>query len=297
MSFAALLPGLGSIMGGLGGLFGNKKPQQPDIADNLRDQAWGARQAAEKFNFNPLTMLQMGQPAGAGLAAGGTPPLASIDLITGGLTDINDQLSGDAERRRQADILELDMAKLKYDQARAGVQAVSMAPRPVASGVGVGPSPLGRRSVVAPSPGGADFKSGRLTMATGPASSGGALTRSAPPIPSPRVRGNEMIPVTYPDGKLVQIPRGAADRLGIKPGGTLLAGDLEELKGEFVGGAESTVRAVDINRHMMTGVPVDAGRGPAEPADAPVLTYTPSGVSAPPPYSFNDAKSWWLFPN
>lgn len=140
----SILAGVGSIIGGLGGLFG-KKPKQPDIADNIRDQAWGARQAAEKFGFNPLTMLQFGNPAGAGMAAPSAPPLASIAAITDGLKDINDVTSGDAARRRQADQLEMDLARVRLDQAKAGIspgfQAIA-----ATSGVGNGPSPLGRRA-------------------------------------------------------------------------------------------------------------------------------------------------------
>lgn len=129
-----------SVASGIKGLFGSKKPQQPDIADNIRDQAWGARQAAEKFGFNPLTMLQYGQPGGAGFnAGGGTPPLASVEAITTGLTGIDDIVSGDAARRRAADQAELDLAKVRLDQARSGVM-VGMPTPPVASGPGAASS-------------------------------------------------------------------------------------------------------------------------------------------------------------
>ena len=54
---------------------------------------------------------------------------------------MNDVVSGDAARRRAADQLNLDMAKLKYDQARSGVIAVG--PNAAAS-VGQGGSVFGR---------------------------------------------------------------------------------------------------------------------------------------------------------
>lgn len=143
---------LGAISGALGvasgvkGLFGSEEPEQPDIKKNMMDQAAGARLAAAEHGFNPLTMLQYGQPGGAGFSSGGggTPVLASVDAITSGLQGIDDVISGDAARRRQADQLEIDLAKVKLDQLRSGV-TVASAPRPVASGVGSGPSPLGTR--------------------------------------------------------------------------------------------------------------------------------------------------------
>lgn len=127
------------ILGGLKGLFGKKdKPKSPSW--NILSQAEGAREAAEKYGFNPLTMLQYGQPGGALGGGGGEPPLASIDLLTGGLDDLGSILSGDRERQRAADQLALDLAKLKLEQARSGVVAVAPS---AASGVGDGQPVLG----------------------------------------------------------------------------------------------------------------------------------------------------------
>lgn len=108
------------ILGGLKGLFGKKK-KDPTPRDNMMSQAQGARDAAAEYGFNPLTMLQYGQPGGALASGGGAPPLASIDLLTGGLEGLDDIVSGDAARRRAADQLQLDLARLKLDQARSGV--------------------------------------------------------------------------------------------------------------------------------------------------------------------------------
>lgn len=108
------------ILGGLKGLFGKKK-KDPTPAQNIVSQAQGAREAAEKYGFNPLTMLQYGQPGGALAAGGGAAPLASFDILTEGLKGLDDIVSGDAARRRAADQLELDLARLKLDQARSGV--------------------------------------------------------------------------------------------------------------------------------------------------------------------------------
>lgn len=148
-----LLSGIGSVIGGVGSLIGNtrRRQKQPTPRENIMSQAQGARDAAEEYGFNPLTLLQYGQPGGAAPIAGGggTPPLASIQAITGGLQDIGDVVSGDAARRRAADQLQLDLAQIKLDQAQAGVVAV-----PGANGVGSGPSPLGRSARAVPTNGG-----------------------------------------------------------------------------------------------------------------------------------------------
>lgn len=247
----SLLSGVGSVLGGIGGLFGSKKKKDPTPRQNLLSQARGAREAADKYGFNPLTMLQYGQPGGAmGGGGGSAPPLASIQAITDGLRDINDITSGAAERRRKAEELELDLAQIRLDQARSGVVAVG----PGANSVGTGPSPLGRRAVQVPN-GGAVHAAPRPSLATASAAvSGGSL--AARPAQHPRTRNNEMIPVTWTDGKPSAIPRGVADRLDLKPFDSIVAGDLEELRGEWVGGVENSVRAPDVVRYQANGTPL-----------------------------------------
>lgn len=116
----AALPAVGKIFGGLSGLFG-KKEKAPSPRDNIMSQAQGARDAAEEYGFNPLTMLQFGQPSGSIAGGQGPAPLASIEMLTSGLSGLDDVFSGDAARRRQADQLEIDMAQIKLDRARAGI--------------------------------------------------------------------------------------------------------------------------------------------------------------------------------
>lgn len=151
MSFLGALSGVGSILGGLGGLFGKKNKNTPAL--NILSAAKGAREASEKYGFNPLTLLQYGSGGFGGSSDGGAPPLASVQMLTDGLQGLDDVVSGDAARRRAADQLNLDLAQLKLDQARSGVLAVT--PHYARDGVGLGPSPLGGRSVeVYPSNGG-----------------------------------------------------------------------------------------------------------------------------------------------
>lgn len=131
------------ILGGaklLGGLFGKKAPTP---SDNIVSQARGARKAAELYGFSPLTMLQYGQPGGA-MGGGGTPPLASAQLMLEGLSDVTDVLTGktaqDAAERR----FNLDRAKLQLEQARSGV--VTYVPPNAAKSMG-GTTTVGERPV------------------------------------------------------------------------------------------------------------------------------------------------------
>lgn len=142
----------------IGGIF-KKKKKAPTPRDNMMSQARGARDAAEKYGFNPLTMLQYGQPGGALGGGGGPPPLASIDLLTGALADINDITSGDAARRRAADQLEIDLAQVKIDQAKNQMALDHSRAAEMAS------SPLGRRAVTVPN-GGAVHTKPRPSLAT-----------------------------------------------------------------------------------------------------------------------------------
>lgn len=149
VAWAPAISAVGSLLGGLGGIFGRKK-KQPSPRDNMMSQAAGARDAAAKYGFNPLTMLQYGQPAGTGIADAG-PPLASIAMLTDGLSGLADEFSGDADHRRAQERLDYDIAKLKYDQLRTGIVAAGPSgtgvytSRPnAADNIGGSLSPLGR---------------------------------------------------------------------------------------------------------------------------------------------------------
>lgn len=194
MPFLETLSGVGSILGGLGGIFGKK----PTPRSNVVSQAAGAREAAEKYGFNPLTMLQYGQPGG--LAGGGAPPLASVEFLTNGLNELSAELNGDNERQRQADQLNLDLAKLKLEQARAGVAIV---PTSAADGIGGG-SPLGGRAATVMQSNGGQANAGfglgssRLGDAapdTGAAGGSADSWTGLDPIPL-------QIPVRMPDGSV-----------------------------------------------------------------------------------------------
>lgn len=276
VAWAPAISAVGSLLGGLGGIFGRKK-KQPSPRDNMMSQAAGARDAAAKYGFNPLTMLQYGQPAGTGIADAG-PPLASIAMLTDGLSGLADEFSGDADHRRAQERLDYDIAKLKYDQLRTGIVAAGPAgtgiytSRPnAADNIGGSLSPLGRNN-------------GTRTQTISQAVSRGIAQR--PPM-HPQRKGDELIPVTYPDGARVMIPRGQADRLDIKPFQSLIGGDLEELRGEFVGNIETTARAPDMVTYSATGEPVDS---------AGSLEFDPNEKKWVPPLTDPNSNSWWKKP-
>ncbi|WP_283177934.1 hypothetical protein [Gemmobacter sp. 24YEA27] len=129
-----MISAVSSVFSGLSGIFG-KKRKNPTPRDNIMSQAAGVREASEAYGFNPLTLLQYGQPGGTGLANNG-PPLASFDMLTQGFREIGDITSGDAERRRQQEELKLDLAKLEIERLKAGKAADAVG----------GVSPLGRNA-------------------------------------------------------------------------------------------------------------------------------------------------------
>lgn len=143
-------PVAGALVSGglklLGGLFGGGK-KSPTPRKNMLSQAQGAREAAEQYGFNPLTMLQYGQPGGA-MGAGGAPPLASSDLILGAMQDVSDVLTGETARRDAANKLELELGRRKIE-AMSGLLAVAPS---AAATVGDGLPTIGRRAAMAVTP-------------------------------------------------------------------------------------------------------------------------------------------------
>lgn len=206
MSFG-LLSGIGSVLGGLGGIFGKKpKNAQVTTAQGVLGQAQGATEAAQKYGFNRLTLLGNSSPMPG--ESGGPSPLASIQMITDGLKDVDDVVSGDAARRRAADQLNLDLARLKLDQARSGVLAV--APQYAVNGIS-GPSPLGVRPVrVQQSAGGP--RGGDNVPAAGVSVQGAPGDRSVAPAGS----GGERPLIEVDSGSIFSDPRRPVDNEPVK---------------------------------------------------------------------------------
>lgn len=187
---------------GLKGLFG-KKEKAPSVQDNLLAQAAGARAAADKYGFNPLTMLQYGNTAGTGLApAAGPPPLASLEVLTSGLSEFDPQVKADRERQRQADELNLDLARLKLEQARSGVvlgpQSIKETQSPIEIREGVASLGFGRR-----------------------------------PLSRPSYDDQPTVPVFNVSGGAMQINGRLAQRIGVQPWDVFVAEDAEAVGGDI----------------------------------------------------------------
>lgn len=201
MPFGFIKGALG-VATGLKGLFG-KKEKAPSVQDNLLAQAAGARAAADKYGFNPLTMLQYGNTAGTGLApASGAPPLASLEVLLGGLDEFDPQVKADRERQRQADQLNFDLAKLKLEQARSGVvlgsQSVKETQSPLEIHEGVAALGFGRR-----------------------------------PLSRPSYDDQATLPVFNVSGGQMQINGRLAQRIGLKPWDVFVAEDAEAVAGDI----------------------------------------------------------------
>lgn len=124
-----IIGGIGSIVGGIAG-YDQSRKQFNQAMDAQKRQLRTMRADAEAAGFNPLTALM----AGSGNNYGGiqaASPLASIGMITGGLADLGNVLTGpsEAEKKRQAD--EDRLNQLKLEQAET---ALALSKRQLAGG-------------------------------------------------------------------------------------------------------------------------------------------------------------------
>lgn len=133
MSFAAIggvLQGAGAVAGALG--LGGSKFKSWHGRENARNEWYNlsgdresanyydaVRRGAEKAGFNPLTAL--GSAPNVGSAAGTVQPpkLASLEMMVNGLKGISDEFTGVASQERAARELQLDLAKVELDKAKA----------------------------------------------------------------------------------------------------------------------------------------------------------------------------------
>jgi hypothetical protein len=94
------------------------------------------REAAELGGFNPETALLATGGGGFGAYASSAPPLASIELLTGAMRDFGQEVTGEAAQRRAFERHNLEVARLKLDEARTSL-VVPRAPS-AARGLGAG---------------------------------------------------------------------------------------------------------------------------------------------------------------
>lgn len=243
-----ILSVVSSVLGALTAAKGLRdKPKERSPRDNLLSQARGAREAAEKYGFNPLTMLQYGQTGASTGLMGGTPPLASIEALTGNLAALDREVSGDADRDRAAKQLELELARVKLDQLKAGAALVQRHDH-AADGVGRGPSPLGRRAATVGTPAGGAV---RRTRMAGSLPTGGASDNPDDPYHERKVEklsntgGVIEIQNTWTGGEAVSIPGDGGEPWGV-----------DELATAVIIGAPQVAGSA-INRAVFGGKRVD----------------------------------------
>lgn len=133
---------IGEILGAIGGVksvFGGKDGTGAKTRKGILGQAEGARLGAQKYGFNPLTLLGASSP----LAASGPPPLASWEFLSEAVTGIEKEMNGEADIERKERELQHDIARVKLDALRGGA---AVAYNSAADEVGER-SPLGGRAV------------------------------------------------------------------------------------------------------------------------------------------------------
>lgn len=135
----AMISAVGGVLSGLGGLFG-KKPKQITPKQQVMGTAEGAREAAEAYGFNPLTLL--GANIASGQLAGGTPPLASAQLLADSVAQMTPEAEAERKRQQEADQVQLELAKQQYE---ANKIALAFAPD---SAVNAMNGVFGRRSSI-----------------------------------------------------------------------------------------------------------------------------------------------------
>jgi len=133
-AIGGILSGVGSIAGALGG---GSKYKSWHGRENARNEWFNlsgdresknyydaVRRGAEQAGFNPLTALGMAPSVGSAAGTVTQPKLASLDMLMGGLKGISDEFTGVASQERARDQLQLDLAKIELDKAKAASSAV-----------------------------------------------------------------------------------------------------------------------------------------------------------------------------
>jgi hypothetical protein len=254
------LAGIGSVLGGLGGLFGRKKS-----SSTLVNYKWIRQKAAEN-GFNPLTALRNGGSANSTTIHPGVLSPGAVEAIGEGLETAFNGPKLDRDGQAQdlrVQILQEELKAQKARNAKLGARESFgySIPAIVESAGKPKPPPL--------SP-------------TGP-------KVIAPPDPDARVR------VRLPDGTDGSMLKSTAQRLGVKENDQLTAGEYTDIVGEIIGEAGVLSGAAGISdsqlrRSIWTGgstekkVPPKLAVSKARKARRPKPKYgqkaKPSGGSA-----------------
>jgi len=208
------LSAVARVAGGLFGAKSSKDEAKQAYYDNKRtvlNQPGWVRKGAEAAGFNPLTVLGAGgMQTGFNGGGGGAAPLASIDMIVGGLREASDELTGQAALDRQAQELETDLLRLQVEKLAGTLPALKAAP---------GVADLGKKAVAA-----TPVKVGGVPVAS-----------RVRPRARPTLYDKGMAPFFYMDGVEGHAPLRALEAAGVKPWGVLTGGARSEYLGDELG--------------------------------------------------------------
>lgn len=228
----------------LGGIFGRKK--EKSAAQNSRDaimgQAQGAREASEKYGFNPLTLLGASSAVGPSQSANymGSAIADAGLLLADGLAKRQDRLGREAALSKQNEELKLQVRELTLRPKFGGIYAQRQAVPPLGAALGRSAS-------------NAQGASGGVHHTLG----GGLRdVGSARPPTHPFDRPVLMRPVRDVAGTPTAIPDQVAERLGIPAFGQMIGEDTEALYGDEIGQVVLMPRVPDALWYHKRGHPV-----------------------------------------
>lgn len=235
----------------LGGIFGKPKKQsaEKNSYDGIMGQARGARDASDRYGFNPLTLL------GASSAIG---PSTSANYMGNAIADAG-MIVADGLAKRSEQLGQITKLTEENELLRKEIQNQTL--RPKVAGV------YAQRQMT-PSLGGALGRGGRNgsseddsldyagDMGVQPHSATHRLD-TRPPI-HPFDRPILQVPVRDVGGGPITLPKPVVDRIDdLEPWGQMIAEDYEDLYGDETGQVVMLPKLGDILGYHHTGKPTD----------------------------------------
>lgn len=247
---ASALIGAGASL--LGGLFGRKKEKsaQTNSRDAIMGQARGSREAADKYGFNPLTLLGASSAVGPSQSANylGSAIADAGMLLADGLAKRQDKIGREAALAKQNEELKLQVRELTLRPKFGGIYAQRQAVPSLGAALGRSASRGSREDPVP------DYVG---DLARGPRSND---VGQRPPR-NPFDREPVMVPVRDIGGVPRLIPQPVAQRLDLAPWGQMVMEDQETLYGDEGGQVLSVPRLGDAIAYHSSGLPPAPVRG------------------------------------
>lgn len=239
---------IGAVLGLAGSILG--KPKTTSAGQNLTSTLAAAAEA-EKYGFNPLEALRSGAAGIGPSVSGGIPGLASSLAAVGDAIDpaVKRAQRQDEERRK----LDLDLARIKLDQARSGFALPQ-------GGSATRGAALGNRAEAWASPGSAN-----------------TVTRHNPERTSVQVGGTMVKPDKgWSDAE--EIERRYGDVASWAYGLGVGAADFKETAGPTVNTASTNIEDLPLQERPPRWMARTWGRVPdGWDGDKPFWTYDPGG--------------------